>query len=124
MSWKASLQYVVALSTTEAEYIAATEAAKEALWMKGIVAELGVNVEPVIVFCDSQSAIHLSKNQVYHEKTKHIDVRMHFLRDEITKGLINLKKIPTEENPADVLIKSLPSVKFNKCLSLMGIQAT
>ena len=110
----------MALSTTEAEYIAATETAKETLWMRGLVTD-GIKVDSVIVNCDSQSAIHLSKNQVYHERTKRIDVRMHFLRDEIAKGKISLRKVPTEENTADALTKYLPSVKFDKCLSLMGV---
>ena len=65
---------MVALSTTETEYTAAAEALKEAIWLKGMTTELGAKQESVIVYSDSQSAIHLSKNQSHHEKTKHIDV--------------------------------------------------
>ena len=69
VNWKASLQHVVVLSTTEAEYTAATEAVKEALWLRGLITQLGMKQETVEVHCDSSSAIYLSKNPVHHEKT-------------------------------------------------------
>ena len=71
----------MALSTTEAEYVALTEAIKEGMWLQGITKELGFKEHVVTVHCDSQSAIHLSKNSAFHERTKHIDVRLHFVRD-------------------------------------------
>ncbi|KAH9752645.1 hypothetical protein KPL71_014775 [Citrus sinensis] len=120
ISWKSSLQSVVALSTTEAEYIALTEAVKEAIWLRGLVSELGFKQEVVVVGCDSLSAIQLSKNPKYHERTKHIDVRMHLIRDEISKGVVNVVKVPSEVNPADMLTKPLPSVRFRDLLNLIG----
>ena len=120
ISWKSSLQSVVALSTTEAEYIALTEAVKEAIWLRGLVSKLGFKQEVVKVSCDSSSAIQLSKNPKYHERTKHIDVRMHFIRDEINKGVVNVVKVPSEVNPADMLTKPFPSVRFSGLLSLIG----
>ncbi|KAI4331921.1 hypothetical protein L6164_016867 [Bauhinia variegata] len=75
ISWKSTLQSTVALSTTEAEYMAITEAVKEAIWLQGLLEDLGVSQKHIVVYCDSQSAIHLAKNQVYHDRTKHIDVR-------------------------------------------------
>ncbi|GLU15250.1 hypothetical protein SLE2022_317570 [Rubroshorea leprosula] len=80
VSWQSKLQKCVALSTTEAEYIAATEAGKEMLWMKRFLQELGLKQKENVVFCDSQSAIDLSKNTMYHARTKHIDLRYHWLR--------------------------------------------
>ncbi|KAH9648425.1 retrovirus-related pol polyprotein from transposon TNT 1-94-like protein [Citrus sinensis] len=74
VNWKASLQSVVALSTTEAEYIALSEAVKEAIWLKGLVTELGLEQGSVNISCDSSSAIQLSKNPKYHERTKHVDI--------------------------------------------------
>ncbi|KAL0291599.1 UNVERIFIED_CONTAM: Retrovirus-related Pol polyprotein from transposon TNT 1-94, partial [Sesamum radiatum] len=74
ITWKSQLQQIVALSTTEAEYIAATEAFKEALWLEGIVNEIGFLKQKVTIFSDSQSAIQLCKNPVFHDRTKHIDV--------------------------------------------------
>ncbi|KAH9668968.1 hypothetical protein KPL70_021600 [Citrus sinensis] len=119
ISWKSSLQSMVALSTTEAEYIALTEAVKEAIWLRGLVSELGFKQKVVKVSCDSSSAIQLSKNPKYHERTKHIDVRMHFIRDEIGKGVMNVVKVPSEVNPADMLTKTLPSVRFRNLLNLI-----
>lgn len=115
------MQSVVALSTTEAEYIALTEAIKKAIWLKGLVSELGLKQSAVTVNCDSSSAIQLSKNPKYHERTKHVDVRLHFIRDEISKGVVNVIKIPTEVNPADMLTKPLPAIKFKDSLSLIGV---
>ena len=124
VSWKATLQHTVALSTTEAEYMAATEAAKEAIWLKSLVGDLGVKQGVVTVFCDSQSAIHLTKNQMFHERTKHIDIRVHFVRDVVAKGEIAVKKISTLENPADMMTKPIPTTKFKSCLDLVGICKT
>uniref|UniRef100_A0A803Q6S7 CCHC-type domain-containing protein n=1 Tax=Cannabis sativa TaxID=3483 RepID=A0A803Q6S7_CANSA len=124
ISWKSNLQSIVALSTTEAEYIACTEAIKEALWLKGITAEVGINQREIPVMCDSQSALHLSRNQVFHERTKHIDVRMHFIRDVISGGKIKLLKVSNDDNAADVLTKSLPTAKFSKCLEILNVSST
>lgn len=77
MSWKANLQHVVTLSTTEDEFIALTKALNEAKWMQGIAEMLGLKQPVTKVLCDSQSAIHLARNQVYHERTKHTDVRLY-----------------------------------------------
>nr|GEV66438.1 retrovirus-related Pol polyprotein from transposon TNT 1-94 [Tanacetum cinerariifolium] len=81
VSWKATLQQVVALSTTEAEYMALTEAVKEIIWLKGLLIELGVNLRSVVINCDNQSAIHLSRNAMFHERKKHIKVRYHFIKE-------------------------------------------
>lgn len=123
VSWKSQLQSIIALSTNEAEYVAATEAIKEASWLKGLLCELNVLSHPVVVYSDSQSAIHLCKNPVFHERTKHIDVRMHFIRDIILKNSVVLEKIPTEFNPADMGTKVLPLNKFKSCLKMLKIDA-
>ncbi|KAH9762947.1 hypothetical protein KPL70_001004 [Citrus sinensis] len=121
VSWKASLQSVVALSTTEAEYIALTEAVKEAKWLSGLVSEFGLKQESVCIGYDSSSAIQLSKNPKYHERTKHIDVRLHFVKDEIANGIVNVIKVPTQTNPADILTKAVPAIKFRNSLNLVGV---
>src|SRR5206468_3649145 len=105
VSWRSMLQSTVALSTTEAEYMAMTEGVKEALWLWGLLDDVGIKQECVDVWCDSQSAIHLAKNQVHHARTKHIDVRYHFVRDVIEEGDVSLMKVHTDENPADMLTK-------------------
>ncbi|KAF3626835.1 putative ribonuclease H protein-like [Capsicum annuum] len=86
ISWKATLHYVVALSTTEIEYMVVTEAIKEYLWLKGLFAELSPHQGDIIIFCDSQSAIHLTKDQMYHERAKHIDIKYHFILKSIIEG--------------------------------------
>ncbi|KAH9647652.1 hypothetical protein KPL70_025267 [Citrus sinensis] len=121
INWKASLQHVVALSTTEVEYTAAAEAVKEALWMKGLIAELGVSQKTVDVFCDSSSAIYLSKNPAHHEKTKHVDIKLHFIRNVVSMGVVRMVKIHTDRNPADMLTKVVTTAKFKVCLDIAGL---
>ena len=123
VSWQSKLQKCVALSTTEAEYIAATEAAKEMLWMKRFVQELGLMQDEYVVFCDSQSAMDLSKNTSYHSRTKHIDVRYHWLRDVIGKELMKLKKIHTDFNPSDMMTKVATREKLKLCAGSAGMDS-
>ena len=121
VSWKSTLQSTVALSMTEAEYMAITEAVKEAIWLQGLLDDLGIGQKQVTVFCDSQSTIHLAKNQVYHARTKHIDVRYHFVREIIEEGGVLVQKIKTDDNPAVMLTKVVTTIKFNHCLDLINI---
>ena len=101
IDWKASLQHAVALSTIEAEYTATAEAVKEALWLKGLMAELGLTQKTVELFCDSSSAIYLSKNPAHHEKMKHIDIKLHFIRNEVSKGVVKMVKIHANSKSVD-----------------------
>ncbi|KAG8489015.1 hypothetical protein CXB51_016942 [Gossypium anomalum] len=121
ISWKATSQTTVALSTTEAEYMAITEACKEAIWLKGLFSKLNEDLQISTVFCDSQSAIFLTKDQMFHKRIKHINVRYHFVHDIIARGDIVVSKISTHENPADMMTKSLPITKFEHCLDLVGV---
>ncbi|RDY04297.1 hypothetical protein CR513_12017, partial [Mucuna pruriens] len=101
ISWRSILELVAALSTTQAEFIVLIEGVKEAMWIKGLIVELGIAQNNVTVFCDSYSDIHIYKHQVYHDKSKHINVKLHFIRDVIET-------------------KSLPYFKFKHCLDLIG----
>jgi len=74
VSWVSKLRTVVALSTTEAEYMVATQACKEAIWMKKLMEELGHKQEKIPLYCDSQSVLHIARNPTFHSRTKHIDV--------------------------------------------------
>ncbi|KAG7597916.1 Reverse transcriptase RNA-dependent DNA polymerase [Arabidopsis suecica] len=121
ISWKSGLQRVVALSSTESEYMSLTEAVKEAVWLKGLLKEFGFDQRSVEIFCDSQSAIALSKNNVHHERTKHIDVRYHFIREIIANGDVDVVKIDTEKNPADIFTKIVPVNKFQAALTLLRV---
>ena len=121
--WKSTLQSIVAMSTTEDEYMAVAEAANKALWLKGLVKEFGLNQGGVQMHCDSQNAIYLAKNQVYHARTKHIDVRFHKIRELIVIGDIVLEKVHTSENAANMLTKPVTATKFKHCLDLVNVSS-
>ncbi|XP_058782988.1 uncharacterized protein LOC131657627 [Vicia villosa] len=116
ISWKATLQKVVALSTTEAEYIALTEAVKEALWLEGFAKELKLQGRGITVKCDSQSAIHLSKNSAYHERTKHIDGKKKARNDFDEQPLPKNPKLNIRNRPLLISkygnLESFPSHSF------------
>ena len=120
------MQSVVALSTTEAEYIAASEVVKEVMWLRGLVSELlqMKELKTTIIHCNNQSAVSLSKNQVYHDRIKHVDVKYYFIRDMIKSEAVDIDKISTNENVAGMLTKTLPYEKFNYCLWLLNMNIT
>ena len=124
VSWVSRLQRIVALSTTEAEYIATTEACKEMLWMQRFLGEIGIKQDKYVLYCDSQSAIHLAKNPTFHSKTKHIDLRYHWIRHVLEEGHLSLEKIHTYRNPADMLTKILPRNKHELCRGMVGLGVT
>src|SRR5436190_18172901 len=92
--------------------MAVAEAAKEALWLTGLVKELGIQQGGVRLYCDSQSAIYLAKHQVYHARTKHIDVRYHKIAELVASGALLLEKIHTSVNATDILTKPVPAVQI------------
>jgi len=120
-SWKSQLQPLVTLSSTEIEYVAVIDAFKEAIWLQGLLQEINLLQGKVKVFSDSQSAIHLCKNPVYHERTKHVDVKYHFVRNQICNGTVEILKVPTEDNPADIGTKVVTVAKFKHCLGLLHV---
>ncbi|GJV06418.1 retrovirus-related pol polyprotein from transposon TNT 1-94 [Tanacetum coccineum] len=121
VSWKAMLQHVVALSTIKVDYMALTEAVKESIWLRGLLEELGVELNTVAVNCDNQGAIHLSRNHVFHERTKHINVRYHFIREVLEAKTVKVLKVGTEHNAADALTKVVPGLKLQHCLELLNV---
>ena len=116
-------QVVVALSTTEAKYMAATHANKEVVWLQRLCSKLGFKQKAVRIDCDSQSAIFLEKNPSYHSKTKHIDVQYHFVRDMVESMKVFLEKVDTLYNVANSLTKSLSTEKLSWCKEAMGISS-
>ncbi|GBE85559.1 hypothetical protein SCP_0800760 [Sparassis crispa] len=122
VSWSSKRQDLVTLSTTEAEYVALTHASKEALWLRSFIIELFGNPEvPIPLRSDNQSAIALSKDDRFHARTKHIDIRFHFIHYAIADGKISLSYCPTEDMTADILTKALPSMKSKHFASSMGL---
>nr|KYP59970.1 Retrovirus-related Pol polyprotein from transposon TNT 1-94 [Cajanus cajan] len=121
VAWQSRLQRCVTLSTTEAEFIAITEACKELLWLKKFLQELGFVQDKYPLFVDSQSAIHLGKNPTFHSRSKHIDVRYHWIRDALDAKLLELAKIHTDDNGANMMTKALPRGKFEICFEIAGL---
>uniref|UniRef100_A0A5B7BA83 Retrovirus-related Pol polyprotein from transposon TNT 1-94 n=1 Tax=Davidia involucrata TaxID=16924 RepID=A0A5B7BA83_DAVIN len=122
ISWSAIKQKTIALSSAEAEYIAATNATCEAIWFRRILADmLQEEKAPTIIHCDNMSAIAMSKNPVFHSRTKHIELRHHFIRDLVQKGEIQLKFVNTKEQLADIFTKAVASDKFKQFQQYMRI---
>ena len=97
-----------------------TEAVKEIICLRGLVENLDLHQDVTTIFCDSQSVKHLTKHQMYHDRTKRIDVRYHFIQEI---KVIKVKKISTAYNSADMMQKSIPSHKFKHCLELLDVQS-
>ena len=118
VSWKSTLQSTVVLFTIEAEYMALTKAVKEAIWLGGLLDELGFSRKQISIYSDSQSAICLTNNLVFHVRMKHIDVRYQFVQEIISEGRILLE---TVEKLIDILTKVVITIEFNHCLDLINI---
>ena len=115
VSWVSKRQPTVALSTAEAEYTTACLAAQEVQWIRQMLTEIGapISKEPTTVHADSQSAIHMCNNPTAG-RAKHIDIKMHFVKEAQERGVVNFKYIPTSEEAADVLTKALNGPKIVK----------
>jgi hypothetical protein len=106
--WSSKRQTLIALSTTEAEYIAAMHTMREAMWIRVILEELEANLAgTVLLKCDNQSVIALCKDNKYHARTKHFAIRYHFIREAVETHAISIQYVPSNENPADILTKAL-----------------
>jgi hypothetical protein len=113
VSWFSQNQKSLALSSTEAKYMAASQPSCEALWLrKMLVGLFSVQLRPTVIYCDNQSCNKISKNPVFHDRSKHIEIRYHFIRDYVQRGVVELQYISTEEQVADILTKALNMGKF------------
>ena len=122
VAWLSKKQPIVTLSTTEAEYVAASVCACQAVWFRRMMQELGHEAtEGTTILCDNTSTIKLSKNQVFHGRCKHIGVRFHFLRELVNNGEISLKHCGSQEQVADIFTKPLRREVFEKLRSELGI---
>ncbi|KAL4014421.1 hypothetical protein IC575_026623 [Cucumis melo] len=122
ISWSSKKQPIVTLSTTEAELVVATSCACQAIWLRNILENLNYKQEEAsIIHYDNTSTIKLSRNRVLHERSKHIDIRYHYLRDFINDGIINLSYCKSEDQVTDILTKPLKLATFLKLRSLLGV---
>lgn len=122
ISWFSKRQSTEALSSTEAEYMAMASCVQESIWLKQFGYELDKSlIGPVELFCDNQSAINLAKSDGYRQRTKHIDIRHHYLREKVENGTVVISYIPTNEMAADNLTKAVTKDKHNFCSKEMGL---
>ncbi|GKC60123.1 retrotransposon protein, putative, ty1-copia subclass [Tanacetum coccineum] len=105
----------------DVKYMALTEAVKEAIYLRGLMEELGVRLNTMVVNCDNQGAIHLSWNHVFHERTKHINVRYHFIKEVLEAKIVKVLKVGTEHNTTDALTKVVPGQKLQHYLELLSV---
>jgi hypothetical protein len=122
VAWQSQKQKVVALSSCEAEYVAATTAACQAMWLRRLLDDITSKQSgATTIFIDNKSAIQLCKNPVFHDRSKHIEVRYHYIRHCIDDGKINVEHISTSEQLADILTKPLARVRFQELRTRIGM---
>ncbi len=122
VSWVSRKQKTIALSSTEAEYMSLSDTARQLIWIQSIYHELGFKVHGIELNIDNQGAIFLAQNQMQEHRSKHIDIRYHYVRECVEDGKIVLIYIPTNQQAADILTKNLAYVKFQELRSSIGVQ--
>ena len=121
IAWLSKKQASISLSTAEAEYIAAGSCCTQLLWMKQMLLDFGMVVDSLTVFCDNTSAINISKNPVQHSRTKHIDIRYHFIRELVEDRTISIEYVDTLNQLADIFTKPLDSQRFLSLRKSIGV---
>jgi hypothetical protein len=119
--WCSRKQSSVALSTTEAEYIALSVAVCEAVWLRKILTDVLDHEMDPIIHCDSQSCVKLSENPVFHDRSKHIEINYHYIRDMMQRKALHVQYLPTHENIADIFTKPLAKTKFEYFRERLGL---
>ncbi|GJR77365.1 hypothetical protein Tco_0089730 [Tanacetum coccineum] len=120
-SWFYKKQIALAISTTEVEYVSAGKACQQALWMKQALVDYEIKLDDIPVLCDNKGAIDLRKNLILHSRTKHIEIRHHFLCDNLQKGNISIEKASLKDNITDILSKPLKRELFNLVRLELGL---
>lgn len=122
VTWRSKKQPVVSRSSAEAEFRALSQGICEGIWLKRVLHEIGIlNSDPIKVLCDNQSAISIAKNPVHHDRTKHVEIDRHFIKENIENGTISLQYTPTSQQTADILTKAVPRKTFENLTSKLGL---
>ena len=122
ISWFSRKQSCVALSTSEAEYVAASSTICEVVWLRKLLSDLfDLQLDATCIYCNNQSCVKLSKNSVFHDKSKHIEIKYHYIRDMVQRGAVKLQYVVTNEQIANVLTKPLAKVKFEYFREKLGV---
>jgi len=120
--WSSHLQKTIALSSTEAEYMAASDTTRQLAWIRSLMSELGFNISAIPLIADNQGSIFIGSNPAQDRRTKHIDIRYHFLKDAVQElKIVELFFIDGKDNPADLFTKSLGYIKFTKFRDQLGL---
>lgn len=121
-TWMSKKQPIVTLSTCEAEYVVATSSVCHVIWLKNLLKKLSLaQEEPIEICVDNKSAIALSKNPVFHDRSKHIDTRYHFIREYIARKEVQIKYVKSQDQAADIFTKPLKQEDFVRFRSLLGV---
>ena len=123
VSWQCKKQTTVSLSIAEAEYIVAASCTAQVLWIQNQLLDYGINFMRTPLYIDNLAASYIIKNSVHHSRTKHIEIRHHFIRDCYEKNLIDVRSIRTEMNLADIFTKPLDVARFNFLLKALGMMS-
>jgi hypothetical protein len=122
ISWLSRKQTSVALSTSEAEYITRSVESREAVWLQKLLAGIfDLELEPTLIHCDNQSCVKLTENLVFHDRSKHIEIKYHYIWDMVHRGVVELQYIAMGEQIVDILTKPLSRVKYEYCRDKLGV---
>lgn len=122
ISWKTKKQNTVSRSSSEAEYRAMAHATSEVIWLQSLLKSLQINCDrPTILHCDNQASLHLAANPIYHERTKHIEVDCHFIREHLQAGVIKTEYIYTKQQLASIFTKALEAKQFQELPVKIGV---
>jgi hypothetical protein len=124
ISWNSRVQKTIALSSTEAEYMSLSDTCRQLVWMRSFLKELGMPVNAIPLCGDNQGAIFNASNPVQEKRTKHIDIRFHYIHEKVSDGEVTLHFVITDQNPADMFTKNLARDNFLRCRSHLGITFT